>query len=95
MLHSPDEIASLLATQPTTSLALIHHNYVGHFQRLEDILNASDALSCADVIQCEWRSDASNEISVNLAVRGVMISNELPVTGRWMPIRSAKNNQKP
>lgn len=39
----------------------------------------------------EWRSDMSAEIAMNLTVRGVMVSNEMPVTGRWMPIRSGKN----
>lgn len=72
-------------------MGLIHHNYVSHFQRLDDILGAVELLSCSDVIMNEWRSDMSAEIAMNLAVRGVMVSNEMPVTGRWMPIRSGKN----
>lgn len=94
-IHSPDEIASLLATQPTTSLNLIHHNYIGHFQYLEDVISAIDCLSYADMIMNEWRSDLSAEMGMNLSVRGVMSSNSQPVTGKWMPIRSsAKNQQK-
>lgn len=93
-VHSPDEISSLLASQPTTSLNLIHHNYIGHFQRLEEIIDAIDSLGYSDVILNEWRSDLSAEIGTDLAVRGVMTANEHPVTGRWMPIKSAKNHQK-
>lgn len=93
-LHSPDEISSLLATQPTTSLNLIHHNYIGHFQLLEDIIAAIDCLSLADMILNEWRSDLSAELGLNLAIRGVMTSNTNPVTGRWMPIKSGKNQQQ-
>lgn len=93
-INSPDEIASLLASQPTTSLNLIHHNYIGHFQRLEEILDAIDCVSHADVILNEWRSDLCAELGTTLAVRGVMTANEHPVTGRWMPIKSAKNQQK-
>lgn len=50
----------------------------------------------SDVVLNEWRSDQSNDVGLNIAVRGVMISNEKPVSGRWMPIRSAKhdNNKK-
>lgn len=92
-VHSPDEISSLLATQPTTSLNLIHHNYIAHFQRLEDCLGAIDCLGHSDVILNEWRSDISAELGVGLAVRGVMTANEQPVTGRWMPIKSAKNQK--
>lgn len=88
--HCPNDISSLLATQPTTSLNLIHHNYIGHFQSLEDIVNGIDSLSYADIILNEWRSDLSAEIGINLAVRGIMTSNDHPVTGRWMPIRSIR-----
>lgn len=94
-VHSPDEISSLLTTQPTTTLNLIHHNYIGHFQCLEESVEAIDCLSHSDVILNEWRSDVSADIGVNLTVRGVMVANEHPVTGRWMPIRSAKNQLKP
>lgn len=93
--HCPNNISSLLATQPTTSLNLIHHNYIGHFQCLEEIVNGIDSLSYSDIILNEWRSDLSAEIGMNLAVRGIMTSNDHPVTGRWMPIRSAKNQLKP
>lgn len=92
--HCPNNISSLLATQPTTSLNLIHHNYIGHFQVLEEIVNAIDCLSHADVILNEWRSDLAAEIGVNLAVRGIMTANDHPVTGRWMPIKSAKTQMK-
>lgn len=92
-MYPPDEISSLLATQPTSSLNLIHHNYIGHFQSLEDVINAIDCLSFADMIMNEWRSDLSADLGVNLAVRGVMTANTNPVTGKWMPIRSAKNQQ--
>ncbi|XP_055326402.1 cell cycle checkpoint protein RAD17-like [Sitodiplosis mosellana] len=93
-LHSPDEITSLLTTQPTTSINLIHHNYITHFQRLEEIISAIDCISHSDVMLNEWRSDLCAEIGVGLAVRGVMTANENPVTGRWMPVRSAKNQLK-
>lgn len=93
-LHSPDEIASLLSSQPMTSLNLIHHNYIGHFQHMEEIISAIDSLSHSDVMLKEWRSDLSAEIGVGLAVRGVMTANEHPVTGRWMPVRSCKNKFK-
>lgn len=93
-VHCPNDISSLLVTQPTTSLNLIHHNYIGHFQNLEDIVNGIDCLSNSDVILNEWRSDLSAELGMNLAVRGMMTSNENPVTGRWMPIKSAKNHLK-
>lgn len=93
-MHSPDEIASLLATQPTTSINLIHHNYITHFQQLDEIIGAIDCISHADVMLNEWRSDMSAEMGIGLAVRGVMTANEHPVTGRWMPVRSAKNQMK-
>lgn len=92
--HCPNNISSLLTTQPNTSLNLIHHNYIGHFQCLEDIVSAIDCLSYSDVILNEWRSDLSVEISINLAVRGVMATNDHPVTNRWMPIKSGKNQLK-
>lgn len=92
--HCPNNISSLLATQPATSLNLIHHNYIGHFQCLEEIVNAIDCLSYSDVILNEWRSDLSAELGLNLTVRGMMTSNDNPVTGRWMPIKSAKNHLK-
>lgn len=94
-VHPPDQIASLLASQPSTTLNLIHHNYIGHFQRLEEAVDAIECLSHSDVILNEWRSDQSADIGVNLTVRGAMVANEHPVTGRWMPIRSAKNQLKP
>lgn len=55
---------------------------------------AIETMSSSDVIINEWRSDLSAEIALNLAVHGTMVSNEKPVTGRWMPIRSAKNANK-
>lgn len=96
LVHCPGEIASLLCSQPSSSINLIHNNYIGHFQQFDDIVKASDYLSTSDVVLNEWRSDQTNDIGLNIAVRGVMISNEKPVTGRWMPIRSAKkdNNKK-
>lgn len=92
--HCPNDISSLLTSQPTTSLNLIHHNYIDRFQNLEEIVNAIDCLSYSDVILNEWRSDLSAELGINLTVRGMMTSNENPVTGRWMPIRGAKNQLK-
>lgn len=38
----------------------------------------------------QLQEDLSSEIGINLAVRGIMVWNQKPVTGRWMPIRSAK-----
>lgn len=92
LLHSPDEIGSLLCSQPSSSINLIHNNYIGHFQQFEDIVEAVEYLSSSDIIMNEWRSDQSHEIALNVAVRGMMVSNEKPVTGRWMPIRSTKND---
>lgn len=94
LVHSPDEISSLLTSQPSTSFSLIHNNYVSHYQQFDDVVQAADYLSISDIILNEWRSGQSNEIGVNLAVRGIMISNEKPVSGRWMPIRSNKKDIK-
>lgn len=92
LLHSPDEITSLLCSQPSSSINLIHNNYIGHFQQFDDIVKAVEYLSSSDIIMNEWRSDQSHDMGLNVAVRGMMVSNEKPVTGRWMPIRSSKND---
>lgn len=115
--HSPEAIASTFTTQPSTNLSLMHSNYVGHFQSIDDVVNASDILSQTDIVLNEWRvsysvikfycprnveksflfysqSDLLPEVAMTMAVRGIMVTNEHPVTGRWMPVRSAKYNSK-
>lgn len=92
--HSPESIASTFTTQPTVNLALMHTNYVGHFRTIEEIVAAADILTRTDMVLHEWRSDLLPEVAMTMAVRGIMVYNEHPVTGRWMPIKSAKYTPK-
>lgn len=53
--HSPEVIASNFSTQPSTNLSLMHSNYMGHFQSIDDVVNAADILSRTDVVLKEYR----------------------------------------
>lgn len=55
LVHSPEEIASNFSTQPSNIITLIHTNYMGHFQNIDDVIRASDNLSRADIILNEYR----------------------------------------
>jgi len=46
-------------------------------------------LGLSDAMLNEYRDDALSVISLNLAIRGVMLANSSPVSG-WMPVRGPK-----
>ncbi|XP_055911679.1 cell cycle checkpoint protein RAD17 [Eupeodes corollae] len=89
LLHSPEDIASSFSTEPRNFTNFVHTNFLGHFADIENVLPAIDALSVCDNILSEYREDTLGLIGLNVAVRGVMVSNRNPVTG-WMPIRGPK-----
>lgn len=55
LTNPPETIIAVLTTQPLTNLNLIHANYSGHFQDIDDVASAADILSEAEVILNEWR----------------------------------------
>ncbi|XP_055842875.1 cell cycle checkpoint protein RAD17 [Episyrphus balteatus] len=89
LLHSPEDIASAFSTEPKSFTNFVHTNYLGHFADIENVLAASDALSISDNVLSEYREDTLGLVGLNIAIRGVMVSNEKPVTG-WMPVRGPK-----
>lgn len=53
--HSPEAIAGTFTTQPSINLSLMHSNYMGHFQSIDEVVKASDILSRTDIVLSEWR----------------------------------------
>lgn len=89
LLHSPEDIASTFSSEPKNFTNFVHTNYLGHFADIENVLLAADALSVSDNILSEYREDTLGLVGLNVAIRGVMVSNRKPVTG-WMPVRGPK-----
>lgn len=89
LLHSPEDIASAFSTEPKNFSSFVHANYLGHFADIENVVSAIDALSISDDILSEYREDSLGLVGLNVALRGVMVSNKNPVSG-WMPVKGPK-----
>ncbi|XP_052864419.1 cell cycle checkpoint protein RAD17 [Anopheles cruzii] len=85
-LHAPEDIGDCFVTQPTAIISLLHSNYVTRCSDVHCLAAASDALTMADVIMNEYRTDQLAVSGLNLAVRGIMVNNE-QTAHSWFQIK--------
>ncbi|KAK2583570.1 hypothetical protein KPH14_009515 [Odynerus spinipes] len=91
-VHDPDEIAEYFQSQTTTFLYFLHENYLNTIGFLEAANTSINTLSEADVLNTEWRDPNLSKLSLSLCIRGIMVANEIPVTG-WNPVRKPQGER--
>lgn len=89
MLHSPEEITEAFNTEPRKFVNFVYANYLPHFKEIDDVVTAINDLGLSDCMLNEYRDDNLSVMGLNVAIRGVMMSNTCPVSG-WMPVRGPK-----
>lgn len=55
LLHSPEQLSDDFLSQPHSFIGLLHTNYPGHYQDIDDVVSVSEIFSGADVLMNEWR----------------------------------------
>lgn len=90
LTHQPEDITeSFAAAEPKNFVDLLYANYLPHFSSIENVLDAVECLGSSDLMMTEYRESHMGVVGLNVAVRGLMVSNEKPVTG-WMPVKGPK-----
>lgn len=92
-VHDPDEIAYFFQTQPSTFVRFLHENHLNTTRGIEEASIAADILSISDYLTTEWRDSNLGKLGLSFCIRGIMITNENPVTG-WNPVRKPQSEEK-
>ncbi|XP_055370723.1 cell cycle checkpoint protein RAD17 [Condylostylus longicornis] len=74
-LHSPEELTTQFLTEEKNFVNFIYANYLAYFTSIENVLEAINSLSLSDILLTEYQTINSSIIGLNLAIRGVMVSN--------------------
>lgn len=77
-VHDPNTIVDAYCSTASSFLLFIQENYLKTFSTIESVAAASQFLSSADVMMTGVGVEASQEMSLNVAVRGVMVNNKVP-----------------
>ncbi|CAD7091122.1 unnamed protein product [Hermetia illucens] len=88
-LHIPEDLTDAFSSEPKMFVDFLHSNYLAHFSSIENALSAADSLSLGDILLAEYRDDSVGRLGLNVAIRGLMVSNEKPVSG-WLPVKGLK-----
>lgn len=93
LLHSPEKLTDDFISHPNHFVKMLHTNYAGHFKEINDLAQASNMLSVADVLMNEWREDIMSAIGLNITIRAAMVYNRTPKTG-WLPVKGQKKYER-
>lgn len=89
MTHQPEDITENFSSEPKNFVDFLYANYLPHFSSIENVLQAVECLGSSDFMMTEYRESQMGVLGLNVAIRGLMISNEKPVSG-WMPVKGPK-----
>ncbi|KAH0561630.1 cell cycle checkpoint protein RAD17 isoform X1 [Cotesia glomerata] len=89
-VHNPDEIASYFLSHSNIFLHFLHENYLNTMEKIEFVDIASDILSLSDTLSIEYRDPNLVKLNLSLCIRGLMVSNQTPVT-KWNPVRKPRS----
>ncbi|KAL5278576.1 RAD17 family protein [Megaselia abdita] len=89
LTHQPEDITESFSSEPKNFLDLLYANYLPHFSSIENALEAVECFGSSDLMMTEYRESQVGVVGLNVAIRGLMVSNEKPVTG-WMPVKGPK-----
>lgn len=90
-VHDPEEIAAFFQSQSVVFVQFLQENYLNTMRTIEEAAIASDILSLADVLNTEWRDRNLSKIALSYSIRGLMLTNEKPVSG-WNPVRKPRDD---
>ncbi|XP_044535290.1 cell cycle checkpoint protein RAD17-like [Gracilinanus agilis] len=77
LLVEPEEVVEKAHIPGELFNLYLHQNYVDFFTEIEDLVRASEYMSCADILHGDWNSRTTlGEYSASVATRGVMHSNK-------------------
>ncbi|XP_076232328.1 rad17 checkpoint clamp loader component [Calliopsis andreniformis] len=91
-VHDPDEIAAFFLSQATVFLNFLQENYLNTIRGIEEANVCANILSLADVLNSEWRDPNLARATLSFCIRGIMVTNEKPVSG-WNPVRKPPNDR--
>lgn len=91
-VHDPDELAAFFQSQATIFLNFLQENYLNTMRDIEKVDVCTNILSLADVLNSEWRDSNLNKVTLSFGIRGLMVTNETPVSG-WNPVRKPPSDQ--
>lgn len=82
-----DSLIDEFSGQPSIFISLLQENYLKYFINFEDIVQAADNLSMAQIFLDDW-SDGYNNTTYSLwtSVLGTMVSNKNPAS-KWNQIQ--------
>lgn len=95
LVHNPETLTDVFASQPSNYVELVHSNYMKRFGNMDDIRAVSNLLSISDNLQSDFRenNNANLElIALNLVIRGAMVCNSNSSSG-FQPITSYANKK--
>ncbi|XP_011871318.1 PREDICTED: cell cycle checkpoint protein RAD17 [Vollenhovia emeryi] len=91
-VHDPEEIAAFFQSQSVVFVQFLQENYLNTMRTMEEATVAADILSLADVLNSEWRDRNLSKVALSYSIRGLMLTNEKPVTG-WNPVRKPPDDR--
>jgi len=98
ILEDPESICDKIEVSADTFVGFLHQNYPAFYGSLEDMQTAAEYLSISDFIINGWKFDDSGAgrsfkvrevkhfVGTNIAVRGLMHSNNNRVASSWKPL---------
>ncbi|XP_011701517.1 PREDICTED: cell cycle checkpoint protein RAD17 isoform X2 [Wasmannia auropunctata] len=89
--HDPEEIAAFFQSHSVVFVKFLQENYLNTIRTLEEAAVASDILSLGDVLNSEWRDPNLRKVALSYCIRGLMLTNEKPVTA-WNPVRKPRDD---
>ncbi|KYN02061.1 Cell cycle checkpoint protein RAD17 [Cyphomyrmex costatus] len=90
-VHDPEEITAFFQSQSVVFVQFLQENYLNTIRTLEEAAAAADILSLGDVLNSEWRDRNLSKVALSYCIRGLMLTNEKPVTS-WNPVRKPRND---
>ncbi|KAB0391260.1 hypothetical protein E2I00_000684, partial [Balaenoptera physalus] len=77
LLVQPEEVVEMSHMPGELFNLYLHQNYVDFFTEVDDLVRASEFLSFADILSCDWNMRSLlREYSTSIATRGVIHSNK-------------------
>lgn len=81
LTHKPEVITESFLTRPKNFVTLIHSNYIKSYSDIHSLSKAAEMLSISDCFESEYRDSQFNQLSLDLAIRAVMVLNKHPAPG--------------
>ncbi|CAL8129669.1 unnamed protein product [Orchesella dallaii] len=97
LIENPENICDKAAVSTDTFLGFLHQNYPAFYGSLDDMASAAEYLASSDYMMSAWKFDDSGaraykvretkeQLAMNIAVRGLMHSNNNRVSVAWKPL---------